>query len=653
MEQLKSRWRRLRETSDPSSVRILWVVAGFSCLLAIYLVAGPNPWEDPIVKRLAGAKPLKLEHFIQIGLWWGAAAAFISTLVALATVKWWSRPQSATHPDLSPPGPEVVRWTLVFALTTMVLGAWPRMARLDHSLWNDEEYHLRTYVWGAYHPSADGSLKFDAVSWRDAIFLNQKGNHPIWASVESRLGHALSGHNWDQNSSFSETGLRILPFISGILTIGILVLLTAALGGPRLGLTAGLILALHPWHVRWSVEIRGYSTMLMGITAGLYCLLRALQTNRWRWWLGFAATQPLVLLSFAGSVYVIAAQNLAALAVIIINRNPSSVKLGSCSRLITAGILSFIPTALIMGPHVPQIAAYLKEAHEYAPIGKGWFIDLWAHLISGIRPSGDPAGTSLGIALSDITDAAPWKSWIYFGFLPLLTAGGVIALLLQDWRTRFIVGTLLLSGGLAVLHNSLSGSPFLTWYVLYLLPAYILALVWSVKVVVKLNPRVLASLPLFLVVAYSLLTGPALKLIMSVPRQPTREAVADMRGISPALTTADPHPLTASFGDGARQMLSYDPRLQILKTSQELSALINRAVSENCPLFLCLRGPATIASEAPELLQAVISDPRWQKLPSVSGMEAKLSYDLYRFAPSEIQRIQLQTKPLSTTLRHD
>jgi hypothetical protein len=140
---------------------------------------------------------------------------------------------------------------------------------------------------------------------------------------------------------------------------------------------------------------------------------------------------------------------------------------------------------------------------------------------------------------------------------------------------------------------------------------------------------------------------------MSVPRQPTREAVADMRGISPALTTADPHPLTASFGDGARQMLSYDPRLQILKTSQELSALINRAVSENCPLFLCLRGPATIASEAPELLQAVISDPRWQKLPSVSGMEAKLSYDLYRFAPSEIQRIQLQTKPLSTTLRHD
>jgi len=75
MEQLKSRWRRLRETSDPSSVRILWVVAGFSCLLAIYLVAGPNPWEGPIVKRLAGAKPLKLEHFIQIGLWWGAAAA--------------------------------------------------------------------------------------------------------------------------------------------------------------------------------------------------------------------------------------------------------------------------------------------------------------------------------------------------------------------------------------------------------------------------------------------------------------------------------------------------------------------------------------------------------------------------------------------------
>ncbi len=642
---LKSRWADLRETSDPASIRVLWVLAGLCTLLAVYLGAGPNPWEESIGKRLAAAKPLKLEHFIQIGLWWGAAASFGASLIALATVTWWSRPHTAIHPDLHPPGPKALRWTMIFALAAMILGVWPRMSRLDHSLWNDEEYHLRAYVWGAYQPAADGTQKFEAVSWRDAIFLNQKGNHHVWASVESRLGHALSGHTWDQGSTFSETGLRIVPFISGILTIGVLVLLTATLGGPRLGLAAGLILALHPWHVRWSVEIRGYSTMLLGITAGLYCLLRALQTNRWRWWLGYAATQPLVLLCFAGSVYVIAAQNLVALAVIFINRNPASVKLGSASRLITAGILSFIPTALIMGPHVPQLAAYLRAANEYAPIGTSWFLDLWTHLVSGIRPSGDPAGTSKGIALSDLTNLSPWKSWIYHGLIPLLTAGGLAALLVQDWRTRFVMGTLLLSGAMAVLHNALSGSPFLPWYMLYLLPAYILALVWSAKAVVKCNPRVLASLPLVLVVAYSLLTAPALERIMNVPRQPIRETAAAMRKTSPALTPADPPILTASFGDGARQMLSYDPGLQILKTTQDLTALIKRAVSANSPLFLCLRGPAAIASEAPELLQAVTTDPRWQKLPSESGMEAMLSYDLYRFAPAEIERIQLQTKP--------
>jgi len=642
---LKSHWHHLRETSDPASIRILWAIAGVSSLLAVYLGAGPKPWDESIIKRLTSAEPLRLEDFIQMGVWWGAAAGCIAALVALATFKWWSRPQTATHPDLSPPGPKAVRWTLAFALAVMVLGVWPRMAPLNHSLCNDEEYHLRAYVWGAYQPTVDGSLKFNPISWRDTFFLNEKGTHHILASVEARIGHALSGHNWDQDSTFSETGLRILPFISGILTLGIFVLLAAALGGPRLGLAAGLILALHPWHVRWSVEIQGYSTMLFGITAGLYCLLRALQSNRWRWWLGFAATQPLVLLSFAGSIYVIAAQNLVALAVIFINGNPISVKLGSSSRLITAGILSFIPTALIMGPHIPQIAACLNEAHENFPIGKSWFIDFWAHLISGIRPLGDPVETSLGIALSDLTGSAPWKSWIYFGLLPLLAAGGVIALFLQDWRTRFILGTLLLSGGLAVLHNFLLGSPFLPQDVLYLLPAYILALVWSAKVVVKLNPRMLASLPLFLVVTYSLLTAPAMKIMMSVPRQPIREAVLAMRGVSPALGTEDAPILTASFGDGARQMLSYDPRLQILKTTQELTVLINRAVSGNIPLFLCLRGPDTMAAEATELWKTVITDPRWKKLPSVYGVEAMLSYDLYRFSPSEIERIQLRPNP--------
>jgi hypothetical protein len=114
-----------------------------------------------------------------------------------------------------------------------------------------------------------------------------------------------------------------------------------------------------------------------------------------------------------------------------------------------------------------------------------------------------------------------------------------------------------------------------------------------------------------------------------------------MRGSAPALEQADPKILTASFGDGARQMLSYDPRLRILKSPADLETLIQLAITSQQPLFLCLRGPAAMAKENPALLQAVTTDPRWQRLPPVLGMEAMLSYDLYRFAPESIGRLQL------------
>ncbi len=637
---LKQQWPQFRQSRDPVALRVLWAMATTLVLLSVYLVSGPNPWENSITKRLASGKPLKLEQLITLGLWWGALTAWLAALFALATVKWWSRPQTAVYPDLQPPTTRAVRWTWAFALAAMALAVWPRLARIDHSLWNDEEYHLRTYVWGTAKPDGADRLQFDAITWPEAVFGNEKGNNHLWSSIEVRLGHALTGHHWEQGSTFSERGLRTFPFLSGILTVGLMVWLGAALGGPRAGLAAGLLLALHPWHVRWSVEIRGYSTMLMAVTAGLLCLVNALQTNRWRWWCGYAVAQALFLLCFAGSLYVAAAQNIVALAVILSSGSPASVRKGGASRLVLAGIFSLIPVALFYGPHVPQIAAYLKTSNEYAPIGIGWFADLWSHLVSGLRPAGDAPGTSQGIGLPDLT-SVPWKMWMVFGLFPVFCVLGLALMLWKDWRTRLVAGTLLLAGILAIGHNALSGSPFLTWYVLYLIPLFILSLVWGTLALIRWQPKALASLPLVLVVGFILVTAPALERIMHIPRQPIRETVAAMRGVAPALQENPPGILTASFGDGARQMLSYDPRLRLLKTPAELESLIAEATTRAQPLYLCLRGPATTATEHPSLFKALTSDPRWQLLPPVLGMEAMLSYDIYRFAPEAAGRIQL------------
>ncbi len=60
------------------------------------------------------------------------------------------------------------------------------------------------------------------------------------------------------------------------------------------------------------------------------------------------------------------------------------------------------------------------------------------------------------------------------------------------------------------------------------------------KGLTKLNSRSLASLPALFAALCSVVSLPALTRIISVSRQPMREVVAAIRGVSPALTQADP-----------------------------------------------------------------------------------------------------------------
>lgn len=622
-------WRRVAEARGSAGAAMLAacviVVAG----LLTFLLAGEKPWSAEIAKRAASGKSYRLDHLITIGTWWGALAAGVLMAGVLALQRWWSVPQPAVFPAAADGVPARRRTVVLLALLAMAVAIPTRVMRLDHSLWNDEEMHLRNYVWGEYGRNAEGGLTFRPVTWREALFYNRKGNNHIGSTIECRLAQAVAGGGWGENSVFRERVLRTPAFVSGILTVGLMVVLGCLLGGPRAGLAAGLLLALHPWHERWSVEMRGYSTMLAGIAGGLICLIRALQTNRWRWWMGFAACQAVFLLCFAGSLYVAIAQNGVAMACILFSGAAREVRRCAAFRLVLAGAWSALPVAVLFGPSVPQVSNYLRQPHDYSPMNVAWFVDLWAHVASGLRPTGDPPGKSLGIAVSDLAAEQPWRGWVIYGVLPVLVAWGLIRLLRQDWRTRLVTGTLALAGLIACLQNATAGTAMMTWYLLYLALLFVLALTWSVEGRSR-SPRWRSAL-LLVAGLFAATVYPALRTIAGIPRQPIREAVLVMRGRSPALADASDYALTASMGSAARQMRSYDPRLQVVDSVDGLRELIARSQDESRPLLFCVRGASTATGPERELLEAVTGDPGWQLISPVLGMEEMLSYEIYSY----------------------
>lgn len=102
--------------------------------------------------------------------------------------------------------------------------------------------------------------------------------------------------------------MRTTSVLLGVLGVAFIYLLGRAMGGPLAGLLAALFLALSPFAVSWSQEMRMYIAAATAATAALWAALRTWQTGRWRYWALYvlAAAAGLWLLYLSVSVLIIA-----------------------------------------------------------------------------------------------------------------------------------------------------------------------------------------------------------------------------------------------------------------------------------------------------------------------------------------------------------
>ena len=115
-----------------------------------------------------------------------------------------------------------------------------RIYRIDQGLWSDE---------------IGSSTQYFHAAWLDLVttFPNPT-HHPLY-SLLAKASILLLGE--------SEWTLRLPALISGALTPPALYYLGRRLGGRAVGLLAGGLLVFSMWHVWFSQDARGYSTMLL------------------------------------------------------------------------------------------------------------------------------------------------------------------------------------------------------------------------------------------------------------------------------------------------------------------------------------------------------------------------------------------------------
>jgi len=95
----------------------------------------------------------------------------------------------------------------------------------------------------------------------------------------------------------SEFILRLLPFIFGVLSIPTIYLVGKELFDKKVGLISAFILAISPFHIYYSQELRTYSLVTFLALITIYYLVRILKKNKIFYWVGFITSTMLILYS--------------------------------------------------------------------------------------------------------------------------------------------------------------------------------------------------------------------------------------------------------------------------------------------------------------------------------------------------------------------
>jgi len=626
------------------------IVSGLLLVVVVFCAAvltqTGSEWRDALALREAEGKGLRVDHFVRWGLWRAALIDGLLALTLLLTGRfWWVRRSTKTEAELSSENSQTNpgRWWIAVALL-VVLAAGIRWPRMELSLYNDEIAGFSRYIEGSfkngYFDHEDETpAPFVEASWLDTLWGNRMANNHALFSALARLGYDSwqSVHNGVPGQVY-EIPLRLPALAGGLLSVVAIAGLGRACRMSTGGLFAALLLAVHPWHLRYSTEARGYGLLFgLGVLAA-WCLVEGLRDSRtqprWRWWLAYAFCQTGYLWANIGGVYLAAGMNglvLMGLAWAALRRGKVMAVLTdpSIRCLLIANLLSAMLLMPLLLPALPQIV----DAMQRVPVFKeGIPFGFWPDVLSGFAVGmpwndGDPENRFNPAVLKYVAHPQTW--------IGLAVAFACFIVGLTTIFRRSAAGSMVIVGAffgliLAWLNGIISGATLLPWYVIFALPFFTLCCGCGVSMIATLltsrirkgESKTLPRYVGYALVASILWAGyPALSSYQVIGKQATRSAIVAVRGgVYPFLSDDQKKPMIAAWWTEAGV---YDPRLRLVWQVPQLQLMIERSREENRPMYFILGNRENAVAENASVVEMLEDPEQFELVKLFPGLEQK------------------------------
>ncbi|MEM7145537.1 MAG: glycosyltransferase family 39 protein [Verrucomicrobiota bacterium] len=600
----------------------------------------------------------RFQAHVQTGLWWATLANITLLALGLATARWWLQP-SPTIPDgylrRTDPPPVIGRKFLILTLlAAVILGAWMRIPRMDVSLYFDELHTMRVYTVGKHHQEEDNVLRFRPAKWEETFWLNRESNNHTFYSIASRLSLDL----WKklglrQEGRMSETAARLPPLIAGLATIFLIGWFLHRLGFPIAGILAAFILALHPWHVRYSADARGYGMCLFFVTLMLLFLLRALRSGKWRDWSAYGACQFAALYSYSGSLYVPVAVNAVtflALVILIFKRSNYPAK-EQAIRLVVACIASAILFIQLATPNLIQMAEFIQRDYVSKAPRLGLLRELWAYLSSGMPWTNVNTKNPLHVAV----DTSAWPAFIFTVLVaPLATLAGALRLSTNIKLGFIFTLALILPAPIGFLHAKLGGSYLHIWYLIFALPATVillsLGLTWFGKFILRQSTSKPSIAPACLLAAAALalfawLTHQQRESIRHNGKEPLKLVVNKIYGDIDPFSPEANDIITAGVWSSAG---AYDPWLLHVYEPEHFYDVMNRSLDEGRPLYYTHGHDHLVRSRNPVVFTFIDNPKLFRPVEKFWGLEeSQFNHYLLEFVGDRAAVEEMKNNPVA------
>ncbi|MCP5558824.1 MAG: glycosyltransferase family 39 protein [Verrucomicrobiaceae bacterium] len=505
-------------------------------------------------------------------------------------------------------------WWGLFALTLVALAE--RLPRMDRSLWGDETLALRGYVTGHFSCSGKdhlhGKVKFVDDPWVHTFFSDDSGggnNHYLYSIIARATLETWRKWTGQPDGAFSESVLRIWPLLAGLAALWAMAGWLRRLGMPGIGMVAAVLLAIHPWHLRFSGEARGYMLMLPIFILTLWAWTNALERGRWRDWVAVAVGQFFALYAWKGVLYPLVGINVLAMVLIWVKMDREGRKL-SMGRWLAVNCVSgmvFVPlVAIAQIQMVAVIPAVARRGNE--PLNLRWLENLLCETVLGF-----PARISDPLNPVEISFQ---RLWLENPVLTGLSVGVVVVALFMGlfWLIRRspVLGAITLSvpvgGLLAVVHfKLLLNIELLRWYWFFACPVIVLWLALGAAAIWD-DARKQWIAAVVVIVAFAVATWPIRRFHLTQPYENFRGALEFARGkdYRPWLDTGENHTKTVWIW---RYAVMYDPRGENdAHTPKVLLAHVDESRREGMGFYLIDGYPLLTARILPEV-QAMLDDP--------------------------------------------